>query len=233
MKQVNKICRTNVDCNQHQEYVTFNVTMTKTASSENAKNWERFGRWMYLKRLAKGLSQEAAAEKAGMHRQQWYRLENGASTKRATVIRIAEVLGEDTDEALAIAYGLKQEKKPSQSLHALQIDLIQSELAELTRLFLTLPSERRADILAIVQALHKLHVIDQRSKVIAKTGDSSSTEAIKQQDQPVPPTQNLPFAQEELRREIDSGIEPPQAEEDEGDKVIRAKVVYRGKPKKG
>jgi hypothetical protein len=38
-----------------------------------------------------------------MHRQTWYRIENGSSTKRETVIAMAEAVGANVDEALTEA----------------------------------------------------------------------------------------------------------------------------------
>lgn len=74
--------------------------------SESPENWQRFGEWMLERRQLLGLSQEKAAELAGIHRQQWYRIENGASTKRSTVLNIAAVLQVKPEMAISIAYGL-------------------------------------------------------------------------------------------------------------------------------
>ena len=58
---------------------------------------------MFEKRDKRGWTQEYCAERADMRRQQWQRIEKGASTKRVTVIRVAEALEADPDEALQMA----------------------------------------------------------------------------------------------------------------------------------
>ncbi len=60
-----------------------------------------FGSWIKEKRDKAGLSQDGAARRAEIDRQQWYRIENGLSgTKRDTVIRLAVALSADPNEAL-------------------------------------------------------------------------------------------------------------------------------------
>ena len=68
------------------------------------ENWIRFGRWVFEKREALGIRQEDLAEKIGRDRQTIYRTEAGRSTKRPTVIAIANALGEDPAIALQIAF---------------------------------------------------------------------------------------------------------------------------------
>lgn len=84
--------------------------------SESPENWQRFGEWMLGRRQLLGLSQEKAAELAGIHRQQWYRIENGASTKRSTVLSIAAVLQVTPEEAISIAYGVGEPTGPADSI---------------------------------------------------------------------------------------------------------------------
>lgn len=67
------------------------------------KTWKRFGRWVFHKREERGWTQELCAQRADMLRQQWQRIEKGASTKRVTVIRVAQALDADIDEALKMA----------------------------------------------------------------------------------------------------------------------------------
>ena len=65
------------------------------------KIWKSFGTWIKELRDKAGLSQDGAARRAEIDRQQWYRIENGLSgTKRDTVIRIAHALSADPNEAL-------------------------------------------------------------------------------------------------------------------------------------
>lgn len=67
------------------------------------ETWKRFGRWVFHKREERGWTQEFCAQRADMLRQQWQRIEKGSSTKRVTVIRVAQALDADVDEALKMA----------------------------------------------------------------------------------------------------------------------------------
>jgi transcriptional regulator with XRE-family HTH domain len=79
-------------------FATNNVAMVITEQRRN------FGQYIKLKREERGFSQEGAANKAEMDRQQWYRIENGKSgTKRETVIKMAKAIDADVDEALTLA----------------------------------------------------------------------------------------------------------------------------------
>lgn len=63
--------------------------------------WKDFGAWIKEKRDAAKLSQDGAARRAGIDRQQWYRIENGLSgTRRDTVIRMAQAVSTNVNEAL-------------------------------------------------------------------------------------------------------------------------------------
>ena len=64
---------------------------------------KRFAEWLREKRLAVGLIQQEAADKAKFGLNTWSRLEQGYSTKRSTVIKVAEVVGGDPAEALHLA----------------------------------------------------------------------------------------------------------------------------------
>lgn len=66
------------------------------------EKWQRFGRWVLDKRNQGGWTQEACAERADMQRQQWGRIEKGAPTKEITVMRVADALEADREEALRI-----------------------------------------------------------------------------------------------------------------------------------
>lgn len=71
-------------------------------SAEQVKR--RFGAWIKEKREATRLSQDGAAKRAGIDRQQWYRIESGLSgTRRDTVIAMANALTVSVPEALHIA----------------------------------------------------------------------------------------------------------------------------------
>lgn len=66
------------------------------------EKWLRFGRWVVDKRTQGGWTQEICAGRASMKRQQWGRIEKGAPTKEITVMRVADALEADRDEALRI-----------------------------------------------------------------------------------------------------------------------------------
>lgn len=84
----------------HCNVATKNVTSTHRMT-EQEKPWREFGLYLKGAREAAGLSQEGAAKKAGLTRQQWNRLENGLSgTKRETVLMIAEAFNLDESSAL-------------------------------------------------------------------------------------------------------------------------------------
>lgn len=73
----------------------------KVATMEEAPSrWETFGKWLRAKRRALDLTQEEAAQRAGLTRQQWNRLEAGESgTQWETIPRIATALGVSAQEA--------------------------------------------------------------------------------------------------------------------------------------
>jgi transcriptional regulator with XRE-family HTH domain len=63
--------------------------------------WKDFGAWIREHREKNHLSQAGAAQRAGIDRQQWYRIESGKSgTRRDTVIEIARAVSADINEAL-------------------------------------------------------------------------------------------------------------------------------------
>ena len=85
-------------CNVASMFATNNVTMSITQQRR------LFGQFIKESREEKGFSQEGAANKAEMDRQQWYRIENGRSgTKRETVIKMANAVDADVDKALTLA----------------------------------------------------------------------------------------------------------------------------------
>lgn len=96
----------NAPCNDTRESVTLNVTMVKANdTSEKEAMWRAYGEWIEThRRRNTPFSQEAAALRAGMERQQWSRIIKGTSgTKRATVIRMAKAVNVDVNEALTRA----------------------------------------------------------------------------------------------------------------------------------
>lgn len=88
-----------VACNATERIVTFIATL-----ETDLQNYKTFGEWVKKHREDAGLSQEGAADKAGMSRFQWIRIENGQSgTKRTTVLKIAKVVKGKEEEALKLA----------------------------------------------------------------------------------------------------------------------------------
>lgn len=63
--------------------------------------WTTFGAWIKSQRESQRLTQSEASKKAGIDRQQWYRIESGKSgTRRDTAIAIGTALGLDEDDVL-------------------------------------------------------------------------------------------------------------------------------------
>jgi transcriptional regulator with XRE-family HTH domain len=96
-----------------------------TPSRVAQDRWERFGAWLKEKREAGRFSQAGAAKRAGIDRQQWYRIETGKSgTKRETVIAIANALSLDVAETLNHAGFSAQDapepKTPVERLQAIE-----------------------------------------------------------------------------------------------------------------
>lgn len=85
-----------VACNATAQSVTFLATL----SNKNTQ-LKDLGNWIKQYREKANLSQETAAEKAGLSRFQWIRIENGQSgTKRETLIQIAKVINADVNQTL-------------------------------------------------------------------------------------------------------------------------------------
>ena len=80
------------------------LLQTRYAMESTAQVKRRFGAWIKQKREEGRLSQGGAAGRAGIDRQQWYRIESGLSgTKRDTVIAMANALTVSVSEALQMA----------------------------------------------------------------------------------------------------------------------------------
>lgn len=101
---------------------TANGTCLRVDETATERLWREFGAWMRSRREGLRMSQEVAAGKAGMARQQWYRIEKGESgTKRSTIERIARALQVNTNEALQRA-GFSSGDRPDDT--ELTIDMI-------------------------------------------------------------------------------------------------------------
>ncbi len=100
-----------VSCNATGNFVTFIATLSKA----NLK-LKQLGSWVKKHREKMNYSQEVAAEKAGISRYQWIRIENGQSgTKRETILAIAKELKADETEALTLLAGLEPQNAPEDS----------------------------------------------------------------------------------------------------------------------
>jgi transcriptional regulator with XRE-family HTH domain len=98
--------------------------------------WKDFGSWIKGKRDKANLSQDGAARRAEIDRQQWYRIENGLSgTRRETVIRMAQAVSADPNEALQLA-GFAS---PEQPLERPRPQTVQELLDRLTELGIDAP----------------------------------------------------------------------------------------------
>lgn len=104
---LNNKCIGNVDCDVGARRATFCVEMTINPPPES--NWLKFGHWVAACRVAQGYSQAELARRIGKNEQTVYRIEKGAPTKRPTVLKIAEALGQDEHDAVAIAFGLPEQ----------------------------------------------------------------------------------------------------------------------------
>ena len=71
---------------------TFFIAMNMNNTTALAELWRSVGQKIRERREELGLTQEAAGKRAKMKRQQWNRIEQGASTKRPTLFRIAKAL---------------------------------------------------------------------------------------------------------------------------------------------
>jgi DNA-binding XRE family transcriptional regulator len=74
-------------------FIGTTVLLMKNGSSDTL--WREFGAWVRENRELRHLSQAGAAQRAGIDRQQWYRIEAGKSgTRRDTVTQIARAIYE-------------------------------------------------------------------------------------------------------------------------------------------
>src|SRR5262249_46564622 len=117
--------------------------------SKETANWHNFGLWVVERRQRRGLTQEGLADLVGLDRQQVYRIEKGGSTKRPTVIKIATALGENSDEALSIAFGLSKEPKSARET----ADQAGKRMAEMAEHFLSLTPENQATAIELIKVL--------------------------------------------------------------------------------
>jgi len=112
------IMQQQVACNETERIVTFIATL-----ETDLQNYKTFGEWVKKHREDAGLSQEGAAEKSGLSRYQWMRIENAQSgTKRSTVEKIAKSLNGNIDEALSLA-GFSSVNQTSESVDQMLNDL--------------------------------------------------------------------------------------------------------------
>lgn len=131
--------------------------------AKDAENWVEFGLWVKRKREAKGWTQEEMAKRVGFSdRQTIYRIEAGASTKRASVFKIAEALGESLNEALAIAFGLQRSTESADDLADRQAQAART--AKLIENWTMMSPEEQARTLAIIDVLRTKNI--QKSRIV-------------------------------------------------------------------
>lgn len=94
--------------------------------------WKAWGAWFKKSYRAKGLRQKDIVEITGISRQHIHAIENGAPTKRSTVIILAKAAGLDLEEALWLA-GMGGPSEPSETVKRLA--------NEIARLLDALPEE--------------------------------------------------------------------------------------------
>lgn len=138
---------------------TYFVAMSEKAEQIIERRWRRFGRWVFEKRTQRRWTQEFCAERAGMKRQQWQRIEKGASTKAVTVLRIAEALDTDSDEALTMAgfdAGLDADQKKVEGRDA-DRKAEAARTAEMVENFMELPPDRQATAIELIKVLKAKH----------------------------------------------------------------------------
>jgi DNA-binding XRE family transcriptional regulator len=85
-----------------------NATFFRTVSKEEvsdkaAQMWKAFGQRIQSRRKELGKTQVQCAERAGLERQQWLRIEHGAPTKQTTIMSIASALDLPEEEVLGWA----------------------------------------------------------------------------------------------------------------------------------
>ena len=126
-------------------------------------HWDMFGRWVLKTRDSKNLTQQEAADLAAVDRQTWYRIEKGNSTKRESVIKIAEALDADIDYALelagfaslaAVKARINEESKTSEPVtDAAVLRLSRERFSRMIEDYAALPEDERQDLETLIQLL--------------------------------------------------------------------------------
>lgn len=116
--------------------------------------WLEFGQWLRSKRELARLKQDEAASRAGIDRQQWYRIETGRSgSRRDTVIALAKAVDADVAEALTRA-GFAATEPPSpvsdiaERVKGLSAGLTEEEQIEMVEEVTSIIEYAKAKILA-------------------------------------------------------------------------------------
>ena len=121
----------------------------KTVAEKNARMWRTFGQHVKGRRREIGRTQIECATIAGINRQRWIQIEQGASTKTVTILKIAAAL--ELPESEVLGWRQLPESDPV---------LIAGGAFTLQRLigfFTELSQDSQADAIAIVETLWKLH----------------------------------------------------------------------------
>ena len=121
----------------------------KEVADKNAQMWRIFGRHVKGRRKELGRSQIECATIAGIKRQRWIQIEQGASTKTATVLRIAAAL--ELPDSEVLGWRRLTESDP------VMVAGGASTLQRLIGFFTELSQDSQADAIAIMETLWKLH----------------------------------------------------------------------------
>jgi transcriptional regulator with XRE-family HTH domain len=127
-----------------------------------------FSKWIYAHRTRAGLTQDKAAEIAGISRATWtrYEMEDDHKKDRETVIRIAKALDADIAETLKLA-GFEAES------------IWPADKRELLYYYDGLPPICKRDMVSLAKTLYENHVeLGKRAaRIAAAAGRSQSTDA--------------------------------------------------------
>jgi len=121
----------------------------KDVRDKHARIWKSFGQHVKGRRREIGRTQIECATIAGINRQRWIQIEQGASTKTVTILKIAAALELPESEVL----GWRQLPDGDPVLVAGGAFTLQ----RLIGFFTELSQDSQADAIAIVETLWKLH----------------------------------------------------------------------------
>lgn len=122
-------------------------------SNQIEQLWRTFGAKIRAQREQKNMTQEEAGARAGMRRQQWHRIEQGASTKRSTLLRIAKALDLKEEDVFSWA-GFRLEAPDVSAMPVIESPGIDLEEV-LLYYFRLIPAARQRDAVAGLVAFYE------------------------------------------------------------------------------